>query len=66
MSKALFKRISILTAFPVPCLTFSKAIELLQERADLFALLSVESQPLERLPDLIRGAHTMGKIMITP
>jgi threonine dehydrogenase-like Zn-dependent dehydrogenase len=66
MSKALFKRISVLTAFPVPCLTFSKAIELLQEQADLFSLLSVESQPLERLPELIRGAHNMGKIMITP
>jgi L-iditol 2-dehydrogenase len=66
MSKALFKRISILTAFPVPCLTFSKAIELLQERADLFSLLSVESQPLERLPELIRGAHNTGKIMIMP
>jgi L-iditol 2-dehydrogenase len=66
MSKALFKRIGILTAFPVPCLTFSKAIELLEERADLFSLLSVESQPLERLPGLIRGAHNMGKIMITP
>jgi threonine dehydrogenase-like Zn-dependent dehydrogenase len=66
ISKALFKRISILTAFPVPCLTFSKAIELLKNRADLFSLLAVESQPLERLPELIRGAHNMGKIMITP
>jgi threonine dehydrogenase-like Zn-dependent dehydrogenase len=66
MAKALSKRISFLTAFPVPCLTFSKAIELLRERTDLFSQLSVESQPLERLPELIRGAHNIGKIMITP
>jgi threonine dehydrogenase-like Zn-dependent dehydrogenase len=67
MSKALFKRVSILTAFPVPCLTFSKAIELLQKQAELFSLLSVESQPLEHLPELIRSdAHHKGKIMMTP
>jgi len=66
VSKALFKRISILTAFPVPCLTFSKAITLLQKRTDLFSLLSVESQPLERLPELLRGPRSKRKIMITP
>jgi threonine dehydrogenase-like Zn-dependent dehydrogenase len=66
MSKALSKRISILTAFPVPCLTFSKAIELLKEREYLFSLLSVESQPLERLPELFRRARGERKIMITP
>jgi threonine dehydrogenase-like Zn-dependent dehydrogenase len=66
MSKVLSKRISVLTSFPVPCLTFSKALELLRERGDLFSLLSVESQPLERLPELICGTHRVGKIMITP
>jgi threonine dehydrogenase-like Zn-dependent dehydrogenase len=66
MSKALFRRISILSAFPVPCLTFSRAITLLEERTDLFSLLSIECQPLERLPELIRGARGIKKIMIIP
>jgi hypothetical protein len=47
----------ILTAFPNPLPYLSKAIELLKEQAGLFSLLSVESQPLERLPELICGAY---------
>lgn len=65
-SKLIFKRLQIMSAFPVPCMHFPQAISLLQEHSRLFSLLSTEKIPLEQLPEVINDPRKQKKkILIT-
>jgi threonine dehydrogenase-like Zn-dependent dehydrogenase len=64
-SKLIFKRLQIMSAFPVPCMHFPQAISLLQEHFHLFSLLPTEQVPLEQLPEVInKPKRQKGKILI--
>ncbi|HOW58344.1 MAG TPA: alcohol dehydrogenase catalytic domain-containing protein [Candidatus Omnitrophota bacterium] len=64
-SRLIFKRMQIMSAFPVPCLYLAEAVHLLQKNQDLFSLLTPESLPLERLPEVIAAPRKLKrKIMI--
>jgi threonine dehydrogenase-like Zn-dependent dehydrogenase len=66
-SRLIFKRIQIMSAFPVPCLHLEEAVSLLQKNQDLFSLLIPENVPLEQLPEVITAPRKLKrKIMITP
>lgn len=63
----IFKRMQLISGFPVPCLFLRQAIELLCEHSELFSVLSPASASLEQLADIITGAHkAKKKIMICP
>lgn len=67
MSNAMFRRIQILNSFPVPCLTMTEAIALLQKHHKLFSLLSTEVQSLVQLPAIFGSNKRSGKkIVIVP
>lgn len=55
--RLIFKRIQIMSAFPVPCLYLSEAVSLLQKNQNLFSILTPESVPLERLPEVITASR---------
>jgi L-iditol 2-dehydrogenase len=60
----IFRRIQILSSFPVPCLTLDAAISLLEEHADLFSLLEITALPLQELPDVIKSPRPGKKIIV--
>jgi len=66
-SKLIFKRIQIMSGFPVPCLYLEEAIKLLCRNRKLFSLLSPEKVILKDLPAIIssRPKHKR-KIMVVP
>ena len=64
-SRLIFKRIQVMSAFPVPCLYLSEAVSLLQKNQGLFSLLTHERVPLERLPEVLTATRkTKRKILI--
>jgi threonine dehydrogenase-like Zn-dependent dehydrogenase len=66
-SRLIFKRIQLLSAFPVPCLYLEEALRLLCAHQELFSLLRPEVMPLSRLPEIIASPRkTKRKIMIVP
>ncbi len=65
-SKLIFKRLQVMSAFPVPCMHFPEALSLLQKHSRLFSLLSTEQMPLEKLPEVIKNKKGQKrKILIT-
>lgn len=66
-SRLIFKRIQIMSAFPVPCLYLSEAVNLLQKNQNLFSLMLPECVPLEQLPEVITASRkSKRKILIVP
>ncbi|MGE4264121.1 MAG: alcohol dehydrogenase catalytic domain-containing protein [Desulfovibrio sp.] len=66
-SRLIFKRVQLMSAFPVPCLYLDEAVRLLCDNKDLFSLLEPERAPLERLPEIISGTRkAKRKIMVVP
>ncbi|WP_031482049.1 alcohol dehydrogenase catalytic domain-containing protein [Maridesulfovibrio frigidus] len=66
-SKLIFKRLQLLSGFPVPCLYLDEAVELLCNNKDLFSILSPEIMHLDQLPKVITATHkAKKKIMIVP
>lgn len=66
-SQLIFKRVQLLSGFPVPCLYLDDAVRLLLDNQELFAQLTPDSVPLERLPEVISGKlKSKNKIMIVP
>jgi len=64
-SRLIFKRIQVMSAFPVPCLYLSEAVSLLQKNKDLFSLLTPERVSFERLPEVIKAPRkTKRKIVV--
>lgn len=56
-SRLIFKRLQVMSAFPVPCQHLHQAVSLLREHSGLFSLLSTEKIPLSRLPEVITGSY---------
>jgi L-iditol 2-dehydrogenase len=66
-ARLIFKRIQIMSAFPVPCLYLQEAVSLIQRNRDLFSLLETESVPLEQLPEVIAAVRKpKRKVLIFP
>jgi len=64
-SRLIFKRIQLMSAFPVPCMHLSQAVSLIREHSALFSLLSTKQVSLEQLPDVIGSSKgTRSKIVI--
>lgn len=65
-SKLIFKRIQIMSAFPVPCLYLPQALAMLRKHSGLFSQLPTREIPLPRLPEVIASKRTpQRKILIT-
>jgi threonine dehydrogenase-like Zn-dependent dehydrogenase len=66
-AQLIFKRIQLMSAFPVPCLYLAEAVFLLQKNQDLFSILETESIPLEQLPEVIAAVRKpKRKVLIFP
>lgn len=64
-SMLIFKRLQIMSAFPVPCMHISQAVMLLQEHSALFSMLPTEKLSLEQLSEIIISPkRTKRKILI--
>ncbi|MDF1594135.1 MAG: alcohol dehydrogenase catalytic domain-containing protein, partial [Desulfobacterales bacterium] len=65
-TRLIFKRLQMLSAFPVPALYMPQAITLLQQHAKIYSRLTTERMPLTRLPEIItRTVRSEKKILIT-
>jgi len=63
----MFRRLQVLSGFPVPCLFMGKALEMLARNAAAFSRLPAARLPLEKLPDVIRNSKRLdGKVLIEP
>ncbi len=65
-SKLIFKRLQLMSAFPVPCLYLPEAVSILREHSELFSLLAVDKLPLSQLPGIFNNStRPKRKVLIT-
>ena len=66
-SKMLFRRLQVVSGFPVPCLFMEEAISMLSSNLERFSSLPARRAALEDLPAIIRGsARRDGKVLVKP
>ncbi len=66
-ARLIFKRIQLMSAFPVPCLYLAEAVSLIQKNQEVFSLLETEKVGLEQLPEVIMSKrNSKRKVLIFP
>ncbi len=64
ISKAVFNRMQMLNAFPVPCLFLDEAVSLLENHTEVFSMLDTYSVSLDDLPHIIASRSKNGKAIV--
>lgn len=65
--QAIMNRLQILSAFPVPCTHFPRAMELLAGHVGLFSTIETEAVPLTDLPEVLAGRKKADKkVLVVP